>query len=135
MSAPATPLRYGGPSSPPPYRPDPGHRWVVFAVIAVAAIGAAAVLIWLWLPRPSYAGRDWWFPLGGFFLVFFAIWLALFAIRLSFLGSRRRFYRGGPGRGFDPAIRIARMRYARGEITRQQFEEIVGRLRPPPPPS
>ena len=56
-------------------------------------------------------------------------------VRVAFWASRRGAGGGGPrGRGFDPAIMEARRRYARGEITREQFEQIVTDLRRPPGP-
>lgn len=48
----------------------------------------------------------------------------------------RHPYRWGPYSGLDPAVEIARERFARGEMTREQFDEILRRLeaeRYPPP--
>ena len=57
-------------------------------------------------------------------------------IRIAFWTQRRAaFGPGEPGpRRFDPAIHAARQRYARGEITREQFQQIVTDLRRPPVP-
>ena len=78
------------------------------------------------------------FPFGGGFLGLFLIfWGMLFLVRIAFWASRGGRYGGGPGGGarrFDPAILEARRRYARGEITREQFEQIVADLRRPPGP-
>jgi len=74
-------------------------------------------------PRP-YDG--YW---GGFFLLFLLLWVSFFVIRMAFWSSRSRSpyyrsqYRGGMGR--DPAVMAARQRYARGEITREQFDQIM----------
>ncbi|HTP54649.1 MAG TPA: hypothetical protein VML94_06815 [Thermoplasmata archaeon] len=139
MNDPNQPLPYGPPGRGP-YAPVHAYRWVLLAAVAVAAIVTVGVVLWLVLPR-SHGYGGYWFPLGGFFLVFVVIWAAFFAIRMSFWSSRRQQYRaarygGGPygGPRFDPAIRTARLRYARGEITRQQYDEIVRGLRPGPPP-
>ena len=74
------------------------------------------------------------FPFGGGFVgVVLVLWGGLVLLRVAMWSSRRRY--GGPGaRRFDPAIFAARQRYARGEITREQFEQIVRDLRQPPGP-
>ena len=65
---------------------------------------------------------------GGFFpgelLVFFlVIFIVLFVARLLFWrsrrGSMRRYWRQ------DESVRILRERYARGEITRDQFDQML----------
>jgi putative membrane protein len=68
---------------------------------------------------------------AGFLLVFLLLWIAFFAMRVVFW--TRRGYGGyggygGPRRYRDPAMMIARQRYARGEITREQFDQIVSDL-------
>jgi len=77
------------------------------------------------------------FPFGGGFLgIFLLLWGLLLFVRIAWWTSRRPYYGppGGGGRRFDPAIMAARQRYARGEITREQFEQIVTDLRRPPGP-
>lgn len=111
-------------------------RWI-FIGIAVAIIGAGVVFLALSLD-PSAFGLSYrsFFPFGGGFLGLFLIfWGALLLVRIALRTSGRR-YGGGPGRGmrFDPAIAEARRRYARGEITREQFEQLVTDLRRPPGP-
>jgi len=76
-------------------------------------------------PRPPYG--IW----GGFLLVFLLLWIVFFAVRLVFW--TRRGYggyggRGGPHRYPDPAVMVVRQRYARGEITREQFDQIMSDL-------
>lgn len=140
MNPPGPYLSSGTP--PPPmyggYRP---RRGLLFLGVAIAAIVLVGVVVWLLLPRPT--GRlGFWYPFGGFFVVFLVLWLAFMAVRMEFWGSRRQRYwaarqnlaYGRPG-GFDPAIRTARMRFARGEITHEQYDQIVRGLRPPPPPT
>jgi putative membrane protein len=78
---------------------------------------------------------------GGFFGFFLLILCAFFIVRVLFWSSRAsrypRRYRSGPGGAYGPnrPMQVARMRYARGEITREQFEQIAQDLgrRPGPP--
>ena len=75
-------------------------------------------------PRPYYG---YW---GGFFLLILLLWVSFFLIRMAFWssrGARRQYYRQpyGPGGGRDPAVMVARQRYARGEITREQYDQIM----------
>lgn len=133
MSLPTAPL----PSSGDPtrsWRPEPRRPWYLLAGVALSVIVVVCVVVWWLLPRPH--GWGFWFPLGGFFVIFLVLWLAFAAVRMAYWRSRRDRYRqaraarfGGPA-GFDPALRVARMRYARGEISREQYEQIVQGLRP-----
>ncbi len=64
-------------------------------------------------------GMGWWMLIGSIWFVIFwgaIIWLVFTAI--DRLAGRR-----GEGGG-DSAIEIARRRYARGEISREEFERI-----------
>jgi putative membrane protein len=81
--------------------------------------------------RPGALG---WRSAGGFLGLFLVFWGALLLLRIAFW-SHRWAAGGGPGpHRFDPAIVTARQRYARGEITREQFQQIVSDLRRPPGP-
>ena len=64
----------------------------------------------------------WWAGLGIILMIIFwglIIWLIVWAIRRSGAGS-------GPGSGQvqQTPLDIAKTRYARGEITKEQFEQI-----------
>ena len=142
MNDSSAPYYNPGPYGIRPARPSP-YRWVAIAAIGIAVVIAIAVIVWyLVLPHPS--GGYYYYPLGGFFLVFIVIWVSFMIVRMSWWSSRRnqrynrrQMYRQGGGMGpmGDPAIRTARMRYARGEITRDQYEQIVHDIggRPPAP--
>ncbi len=113
-------------------------RWIFVGIgLVIVAIGGL-ILVLTTYPGAfglSSASRV---PYGGGFLgVFLILWGCLMLVRVAFWASRRGLGGGGPpGRRFDPAVLEARRRYARGEITREQFEQIVADLRRPPgPPS
>jgi putative membrane protein len=136
--------------APPPYQPEgyghprgPGPRRWIFLGLAVVLIVLAvfAVLLFLFPSSFGYSGPG---PygggfrvFGGFLLVILVVWIVLWIVRLSMWGSRGRRYGGGGygPRGPRSAAHIARIRYARGEITREQFEQIMQDLerRPLPP--
>ncbi len=66
-----------------------------------------------------HEGAGWWMLFGGIWMVIF--WGGLIA--LVIWGINRLAKRGGPHEK-SSAIDIARERYARGEITKEQFEQI-----------
>lgn len=63
-------------------------------------------------------GMGWWMVFGGVWMLLFwaaIIWLVVWGVsRLS----------GDRARQGDTPLDIARRRYARGEITREQFEQL-----------
>ena len=63
-------------------------------------------------------GMGWWMIFGGIWMVIFwgaIIWLIVWGVgQVS----------GGGRRSDDNPLEIARTRYARGEITREQFEQL-----------
>jgi uncharacterized membrane protein len=109
---------------------------VVGVGVVVIVVGVVLLFVTLY---PSAFGLSYRsvFPFGGGLLgIFLVLWGILLLVRVAWWTSRRRAYGSlGPGgRRFDPAIMAARQRYARGEITREQFEQIVTDLRQPPGP-
>jgi putative membrane protein len=120
---------YGGYGAPP--RPRRHRLWIVGAVV-IAVVAVVGVLLLLYVngffgPTP-YGGHPYFGFFGGFLLLFIIVWLAFFLLRVSFWGARtqgRYGGYGGPRRGPDPAVVIARQRYARGEITREQYDQIM----------
>ena len=113
-----------------------GLRWV-FVGIGVALLALGVVLFAVAVDPSAFgARRSAIFPFGGGILgAVLVLWGALLLVRVAWWASRSRLWSGGaPGRRFDPAIITARQRYARGEITREQFEQMVSDLRRPPGP-
>jgi len=128
--------------SPPPRR----THWLPVIIGAILAGVAVVLLLVLLYPglfgvsAPSGGYR--YYPFGGFFIAFFILIIVFFIVRVAFWSTRagrygRRYGGGGQGdySGVNRPVAIARMRYARGEITREQYEQIMKDLgRPPGPP-
>jgi uncharacterized membrane protein len=119
---------YGGNHNSAP--PVGGHStgWWLTIGIGLAIIAVLAVLFLLLLtgtiafggggPRP-------YFGWGGFLLLFFIVWISFFVIRILLWSGRSRGGYGPRGPHRDPAVMMARQRYARGEITREQYDQIM----------
>jgi uncharacterized membrane protein len=105
--------------------------WRIGAIV-IAAVAIVGVVVLLYLngflgPTP-YGSRSNYPLFGDFLVLFLVVWLGFFLLRISFWSARVRARQGGyggPRRGPDPAVVIARQRYARGEITREQFDQIM----------
>jgi putative membrane protein len=100
--------------------------WGIVGLIAV--IGASIVLSLYFVPRPPGAFYYPFFPfhfgwLGGIFLIFIIFWVARWLF-----WPRRGYYSYPQRQRADPAS-IVRERYAKGEITKEQFEQIMRDLR------
>jgi len=99
--------------------------------VGLALVGVLVVLFvlfyWGVFGGGAAGGRPGYPPWGGFFLLFGLVLLSLFVIRIALWSGRHRYYGYGRpgGRHGDPAVMIARQRYARGEITREQYDQIL----------
>ena len=99
-------------------------RWalvpvVLGVVVATIAVGAS---LYLRSVPPQYYGWWPWAPFGWFFLIPF-FFLAFFALRFLIWGWWGGYY--GWYHGQDPATQVLRERFARGELTREQFEQMT----------
>jgi uncharacterized membrane protein len=105
------------------------RQWVALgaglAIIAVVVI--LLVLLYTGVLSTASGGPRPYFGFwGGFFLLFVLVWVSFFILRVAFWTSRsQRGYYAHPGRVRDPAVMAARQRYARGEITREQYDQIM----------
>jgi putative membrane protein len=118
------------------------HWWPV--IIGAVLAGIAAVLLVLLLYPGAFgisspSGGYRYYPFGGFFLAFFVLIVVFFIVRVAFWSTRasrsgRRYGGGSPGGNYpmNRPVAIARLRYARGEITREQYEQIMKDLGRPP---
>jgi putative membrane protein len=98
---------------------------VVVIVVVLAFTGAFG----------TYGGRPIFGFWGGFLLLFLILWVGFFVVRMLFWSRRLRYGAGGGYARRDPAVMVARERYARGQITREQYDQIMndlGRRRSPP---
>jgi len=124
----------------PAWRPRP--IWPIL-LVASALLVLVIVLVGLfWFangPSGPYGYRHaafGWF--GGLLVILLIVWIGFMILRITWWTHRRWGgpYGRGPGPGHDPAPAIARARYARGEISREQFDQIMSdldRRRMPPP--
>jgi uncharacterized membrane protein len=97
-------------------------RWALVPVLVVAALVVAATGASLYFNAGPVQGYGWWpwAPFGWFFFIplFF---VGFFVLRFFLWG-----WWGRPGwyYGEDSAARVLRERFARGEITQAQFEQM-----------
>jgi uncharacterized membrane protein len=108
-----------------------------FLIVGLAIVVALVVILVALLVSGAFgpsAGRPYYGPWGGFLLVFLLVWIVFFAVRVVFWSQRMHFVGAGPGYSRpDPAVMVARRRYARGEITREQYDQIMSDLGRKPP--
>lgn len=105
--------------------PDPRPWLYVGLAVMFALIGVGVLLAALYPGRFSDGNGIWpfgffWFPWGLFFLFFvFFWWIPRWGWGGGYYG--RRYWRYG----LDPAHSIARERFARGEISKEQYDQIL----------
>ncbi|MGD0257777.1 MAG: SHOCT domain-containing protein [Thermoplasmata archaeon] len=120
-----------------PYRPAQRRPLWPLLLVAVIVVIVAIVLLLLFLDSGGYFGST---PSGrpggifyyGFFPIFLVLLLVLFLVRMVFWsrmwGARQGYSRPYRGQFRDPAVMTARQRYARGEISREQYDQLMTEL-------
>jgi uncharacterized membrane protein len=115
-------------------RPRPRRiRWLPIVIGLVFAAFATLILLILLYPSSfGLAPSPYRFGLfGGVFFFFFILIVVFFIVRVLFWSTRvsryGRRYGSGPSGEYGPnrPAMVARMRYARGEITREQYDQIM----------
>jgi len=71
----------------------------------------------------AHEGMGWWMVFGGIVMILF--WVGVFALVVWVIARLvgHEGSRSAAGKKYNP-LDIARERYARGEITKEQFEQI-----------
>jgi uncharacterized membrane protein len=92
--------------------------WIVLGIVVLGVLAILAASVFFF-----FLGHIIFFGLG--FLIFGVIIFVLIA-GLFYRPYRRRMYYGWYG--YDSAMNSLRQRYARGEITRDQFEQMASDL-------
>ena len=110
-----------------PAEPKPPNRALGWLLALPLGLVIAFVIFLLLVANGHYF-------FGEFFVIFLAVIAVLFFVRFQYRQSRRNYWRARM-QANAPA-RILRQRYARGEITREQFQQMMRDLRegrqPPP---
>ncbi len=111
----------------------PSRWWSLFPLLAIAAIVSTLIGLSIYFrgyAAPPYYGAQYpeWFgwPFFGFGWIFIPLFFIVifFAFRWLFWGGwgwRRGWYGGY----YDPALETLRERFARGEITKEQFDSMA----------
>ncbi len=125
----------------PPYgspRRETRH-WIALGFLAIFAVLVASMIYFMFTYGPTFmpAGGYYFFPFG-FFWVFFIFFIQFGLLRFAFWGPRwwggyYRHYAYGPYGRQNEAYHILRERYARGEITKDQYEAMMRDLYRQPP--
>jgi len=103
-----------------PAEPKPPSRALGWLLALPLGLVIASVIFLLLVANGHYF-------FGEFVVIFFAVFVAVFFVRLQYRQSRRNYWRARL-QANAPA-RILRQRYARGEISREQFQQMMRDLR------
>ncbi len=117
-----------------------GH-WIRLGFLLVFAVFVAAMIYFMFIVAPTlstgtaYTYPMAWFPFG-WIMIFFGFFLIFGLLRFAFWGPRwGGYYRHsgyGPYGRENDAYHILRERYARGEITKDQYDAMMRDLYQPP---
>ncbi len=100
------------------------ERDVIWFVLVIVVVGFAFLIMAGGGMMGHMMGYGWgWMPLGG--IIFLIV--IIVGVYLVFVGLEPRG--GSYGEGRDRALEIARERYAKGEITKEEFERIKENLK------
>ena len=104
-------------------------RWIFAGIFALLLLGlvfgflAFAGVFGHFAPGPYYDGPFFFFPIGFFIFIFLIF--AVFRFAFWGWGWRRGYYHGyWGGNGGSGALEILDQRYARGDITKEQYDQM-----------
>ena len=106
----------------------PGRFFLWGFVAFLAVVGTIAAVSYIFRPIAAGYPFGWGFFPFGFFFAFFWIFAVFWFVRFLFWPSRwgYRHRQWGYGWGYsDRAYYILRERYARGELTKDQYDQMV----------
>jgi putative membrane protein len=112
-------------------------RWIILAVVTVVIVGVAFSLIFYFVQPPSSGYCPFYRPFHEPFFFPFGLFFGLFLLFIIFGAFRWLFWPWGWGRRYrrrhwmehDQSYYILRERYAKGEITKEQYEQMMQDLR------
>jgi putative membrane protein len=111
------------------YRSDahPPRRWMWLPLIVAAGLVVAFLIAGLAYGAAApasaqYPWAGWWFP--GWFFIIPVFFLIFFGLRWFFWGGWGWGWGWYQGNYADSPVETLRQRYARGEITKEQFDQM-----------
>ncbi|MCI4318149.1 MAG: SHOCT domain-containing protein [Thermoplasmata archaeon] len=128
-------MNQGSTAYPPPHHEE-GHHWISIGIAIMLAFIGLAVLLSVAFPGgmmhnggPGFmVGWGWGWVWGIFWLIIF-LWIIGWLIRgAMWTGGAWGYHASRHYRrynGWDPASQILRERYARGELNRDQFDQMM----------
>lgn len=97
---------------------------IVLVILFLSLLGGGMMMTTMmpWMMGWSGFGFSplWWLPM----LLFWALIIGGIALLVAWLFRQGRPIEAGPGPGVERALDILKERYARGEITREQYEQM-----------
>ncbi len=110
-----------------PSRNRPSTRWLLVPILVAVSVVAIVAGIGLYFATTGvHPGVYYWFPFPFFPLIFIpVIFLFFFGFRWFFWGCWGWGRGWSDGQYYDPAMVALRERYAKGEITKEQLDQMT----------